>query len=110
MPSEYALTSKRFSTTTLAALGSPEKHRSPKTFDGIDLDGQTNGDSVNKKLVKDKNRNQKGSISFGNEPVQETLLMSLLNTLLLFLLVFPALDILPIIAWSSFPYCYESIV
>ena len=79
MPSEYALTSKRFSTTTLAALGSPEKHRSPKTFDGIDLDGQRNGDSVNKKLVKDKNRNQKGSISFGNEPVCASLMSSLFS-------------------------------
>lgn len=61
--------SKRFTTTTLAALGSPDKKLKAKTFDGVDIDGQI-GDSVNHKIVKDKTRSQQGSISFGHEKIE----------------------------------------
>ena len=57
--------SKRFSTTTNAAL-------TGHSFDGQDVPGSS-GDPLNHRIIRDKNRFQKGSISFGHEKVGDTL-------------------------------------
>jgi hypothetical protein len=53
--------SKRFTTTSTAA-------QSGHSFNGIDMPGEE-GDRIGHRIVKDKTRGQKGSISFGNEKV-----------------------------------------
>ena len=54
--------SKRFTTTTKAA-------QMGQSFNGMDVPGEE-GDKVGHKIIKDKTRNQKGSISFGHEKVR----------------------------------------
>lgn len=63
--------SKRFSTTTQAAL-------TGHSFNGEDVPG-TAGDPLDHRIIKDKNRFQKGSISFGHEKVCTAVVSSMLS-------------------------------